>query len=214
MGYDMTRDQQRKMTEDYEKRNLKGFEGDEIMASKAKELIKEYNINLVIEGGTYLGGTARRFAMMCDQVVTIEVNQAYFERASETLEPCHNTTMLFGSTIEWLPGVLKTYKHKNILFWSDAHWQEHNPMLEELEIIYQSGVKPVICIHDFKVPGHPELGFDIYKDIVYEWEWIRPSIEKIYYSCGGFSIEYNDKAEGAKRGCIYITPAKFTTPIN
>jgi predicted O-methyltransferase YrrM len=189
---------------EYDRRNLKGFEGDEIMASRIKELIKQYNINLVIEGGTYIGGTTRRFAMMCDEVVTIEINLEYFERAQQTLELCRNTQMYFGSTVDLLPEILRIYKNKNILFFSDAHWQEFNPMLVELEIIYKSGLKPVIAIHDFKVPGHPELGFDTYKDIVYEWEWIRPSIEKIYGD--KFTLEYNSKAEGAMRGILYILP--------
>lgn len=196
--------EQRKMTQAYEKRNLSGFEGDNIMAERVKQLIKEFKIDLVIEGGTYLGGTARRLAMMCKEVATIEINLEYFTRAEKTLELCHNVTQFFGSTIEVLPDLLSVHKDKNILFFSDAHWQEFNPMLAELEIIQHSGIKPVIAIHDFKVPGHPELGFDTYKDIVYEWEWIAPSVEKIYG--GDYVKEYNSQAEGAQRGIVYILP--------
>lgn len=196
---------ERKMTQAYEKRNLAGFESDNIMAERVKKLIKDFNIELVIEGGTYLGGTARRFAMMCKQVVTIEINLEYYMRAEKTLELCHNVTQFYGSTVEILPELLAIHKDKNILFFSDAHWNEFNPMLAELEIIQHSGVKPVIAIHDFKVPGHPELGFDTYKNIVYEWDWIKPSIEKIYGKTG-YTKEYNSKAEGAQRGIVYIMP--------
>jgi len=201
----VTAEQQRKMTQAYEKRNLQGFESDEIMARRIKELIKQFDINLVIEGGTYLGGTARRFALMCKEVATIEVNLEYFTRAEKTLEACHNVQQFFGSTVEVLPELLEVHKDKNILFFSDAHWQEFNPMLAELEIIQHSELKPVIAIHDFKVPGHPELGFDTYGDIVYEWDWIAPSIEKIY-GVDGYVKEYNSQAEGAKRGIVYIMP--------
>jgi hypothetical protein len=199
----MTAEQKRSQA--YEKRNLSGFEGDHIMADRVHRLIKEHNINLVIEGGTFLGGTARRFAMMCKEVVTIEVNIEYFTRAQKTLELCRNTQMFFGSTVELLPEILQIHKDKNILFWSDAHWLDDNPMLAELEIIHHSGLKPVIAIHDFQVPGHPELGFDTYREIVYEWEWIRPSIEKIY-GVDGYVKEYNSQAEGAKRGIVYLMP--------
>jgi len=195
---------QRKMEKDYETRNLKGFEGDEIMADKIRELIKFYGINLVIEGGTYLGGTARRLAMMCAEVITIENNLAHYEKAKELLSPCKNTYMFFGSTVDILPKMLHFYSDRKILFFSDAHWESHNPMLEELEIIRESGLKPVIAIHDFQVPNHPELGFDIYKGIVYEWDWIKDSIERIYGK--DYNIEYNSKATGAQRGIIYITP--------
>lgn len=193
------------MTQAYEKRNLSGFEGDNIMADRIRKLIKDFNINLVIEGGTYLGGTARRLAMMCKEVATIEINMEYFTRAEKTLEACKNVTQFFGSTVEVLPELLEVHKDKNILFFSDAHWEEFNPMLAELEIIQFSGIKPVIAIHDFKVPGHPELGFDTYKNIVYEIEWIKPSLDKIY-GAGRYAIEYNSTAEGAKRGIVYIWP--------
>lgn len=199
----MTAEQKR--TQAYEKRNLVGFESDNIAAERVKKLIKDFNIDLVIEGGTYLGGTARRFAMMCRQVVTIEINMEYYTRAQKTLEPCPNVMQFFGSTVELLPEILEIHKDKNILFWSDAHWLEDNPMLAELEIIQHAGIKPVIAIHDFKVPGHPELGFDTYKDIVYEWDWIEKSIEKIY-GVDGYEIEYNSAAEGAKRGIVYLMP--------
>jgi predicted O-methyltransferase YrrM len=201
----MTTAEQRKMTQAYEKRNLTGFEGDNIMADRVRRLIKDHNIDLVIEGGTYLGGTTKRFALMCKEVATIEINLEYFTRAQKFLELCHNVQMFFGSTVEILPELLEVHKNKKILFFSDAHWNEFNPMLAELEIIQHSGIKPVIAIHDWKVPGHPELGFDTYKDIVYEWSWIEKSIEKIY-GVDGYVREYNSNAEGAKRGIVYIWP--------
>lgn len=205
MGTSMTAEQQRRMTQAYEKRNLSGFEGDIIMHDRVKKLIKDFNIDLVIEGGTYLGGTARRFAMMCRKVETIEINLEYYMKAEKTLELCHNVTQFYGSTVDILPQLLDLHKDKNILFFSDAHWEASNPLIQELEIIYNSGLKPVIAIHDFKVPGHPELGFDTYKDIVYEWDWIAKSIEKIY-GVHGYVKEYNSNAEGAKRGIVYIMP--------
>jgi hypothetical protein len=192
-------------TQAYEKRNLSGFEGDNIMADRVRRLIKDFKINLVIEFGSYLGGTARRFAMMCKEVATIEINLEYFMRAQKTLELCHNVTQFFGSTVEILPELLEVHKNKNMLLWIDSHWEANNPLIQELEIIQHSGVKPVIAIHDFKVPGHPELGFDTYKDIVYEWPWIAKSIEKIY-GADGYVKEYNSSAEGAKRGIVYLMP--------
>ena len=75
----------------------------------------------------------------------------------------------------------------------------------ELELIANAGLRSVIEIHDFKVPDHLELGFDTYGDIVYEWAWIKPSIEKIYGK--DYRIEYNSHATGAKRGILYVSPA-------
>lgn len=190
---------------DYEKRNMIGFEGDHVMAERVKQIIKEQCVNIVIECGSFLGATARRFAMMCKEVATIEINLEYYTRAQKTLELCHNVTQFYGSTVDILPELLEVHKDKNILLFIDSHWTDNNPLLAELEIIAHSGIKPIICIHDFKVPGHPELGFDTYKDIVYEWEWIAKSIEKIY-GVDGYVREYNSSAEGAKRGVVYIMP--------
>ncbi len=201
----VTAEQQRKLTQAYEKRNLQGFESDEYMANRIRELIKEFSIDFVIECGTFLGGTARRFALMCKEVATIEVNLEYFTRAQKTLEQCHNVQQFFGSTVEILPELLEVHKDKNIFMFIDSHWGPNNPLLAELEIIQHSGIKPVIAIHDFKVPSHPELGFDTYGDIVYEWDWIAPSIEKIY-GVDGYVKEYNSLAEGARRGIIYLMP--------
>lgn len=200
-------ERQRKMTQDYESRNLHGFESDEIAAQRVKKLLQDFNVDLAVELGTYLGGTARRLAMMCQTVVTIEINIDHYARAAKTLEPCHNVALLFGSTVDVLPILLRGLIHKSLLFWVDSHWEANNPLLQELAIIAEHKIKPVLCIHDFKVLGHPELGFDTYKDIVYEWSWIKPSIEMIY-GVDGYEIEYNSLAEGAKRGIVYITPKR------
>jgi hypothetical protein len=89
----------------------------------------------------------------------------------------------------------------------DSHWGAHNPLIQELEIIRKFGnEKLVLVIHDFKVPGHPELQYDTYpsQGIVYEWSWIEKKIEQIYP--GGFTVTYNHDANGAKVGAIIIEP--------
>lgn len=191
----------------YEQRNLRGFEGDEFIAEKIKSLIKEFNINWIIETGTYLGGTTKRFAEMCEMVSTIEINDGFYLRAKDRLEDLDNVTMFYGDSVAILPQILKATLDKNILFFVDSHWPSNLPLLAELEIIEEYKSRHgniVICIHDFKVPGHPELGFDQYGKVILEWDYIKAGIEKIYPD---YKVEYNSRAEGAKRGIIYITPA-------
>jgi len=205
MGKIETKLNNRRMSQEYEKRNMRGFESDEIMTERVRKFIKDNSINLIIELGTYLGGTTRRLAMMCKEVSTVEINFEYFTRAEKNLELCKNVTMFFGDSVSILPELLDIHKDKRIFIFVDSHWEANNPLLAELEIIKHSGLKPIIAIHDFKVPGHPELGFDVYKDIVYEWDWIQPSIEKIY-GVDGYMKEYNEQATGAMRGIVYISP--------
>lgn len=199
----------RKMTQRYERRNLEGFEGDTVMKERVKKLIRDFQINTVIELGTYIGGTARQFAFMVPEVITVEINQVFFLRSKDQLRQYRNVQQIHDDSVSALPQILQGIAGRgmktNLLFFIDSHWESNNPLLAELEIIADFGLRPVIAIHDFKVPDHPELGFDTYGEIIYEWKWIKKSVEKIYGK-HGFEIEYNDKAEGAKRGIIYITP--------
>lgn len=194
-------------TQAYEKRNLQGFEGDEFIARKVKSLIDEFGINWVIETGTYLGGTTKRFAEMCEMVSTTEINDGFYLRAKSYLQDLENVTQFYGDSVAILPQLLKSTIDKNILFFLDDHWEKNLPLLAELEIINEFKDRHgniVIAIHDFKVPGRSELGFDSYGPVTLEWDYVKDGIEKIYGK--RYNYEYNDKAAGAMRGIIYITP--------
>lgn len=191
--------------EDYLKQNLAGFENDTIAKEKMKSLIIGNNVKTVIETGTYLGATAKHFDQWCKNVLTIEVKKEHFDQAWENLKGT-NVQQFLGSSEQVLDKILNDVdKESGIFFFLDAHWEAYNPLLDELAVIAKHGIKPIIAIHDFKVPDHPELGFDTYGEIVYEWNWIKNSIETIY-GLDGYTVEYNSEATGARRGIIYILP--------
>lgn len=199
-------------SKEYIERNLKGFEGDTIMRNRIAEIIKEKNLNRVIETGTFLGGTTKIFADMVAKVDTIELSDEYFAKATNYLNGIDNVTMHKGSSEKVLDAILSEVNPKsptknNIFCFLDAHFNEYNPLLDELAVIAKHKLKPVIAIHDFKVPNRPDLGFDVYENIIYQWNWIEESIERIY-GAGKYVVEYNSEATGAKRGIIYIYPKK------
>lgn len=190
----------------YLEQNSLGFEGDTILEEMFRELIYENRIDLVIETGTFRGATARKLATMCPQVVTIESSNENFKKAS-SVNSYPRPIYVFGDSVELLPATIFEFKGSDkTLFFLDAHWEANNPLLKELEIIALTGLKPFIVIHDFKVPNHPDLGFDSYGGQDYEWDWIAESIKRIYGE-GGFAVYYNSDATGAKRGVIFIQPA-------
>ena len=201
------------MTEsEYIKQNKLGFEGDLFARNKFQDIIESNGINTVVETGTYLGSTTRYFAQWADIVHTIEINKYNYEKAKSNLYDCSNVKMHFGNSSQELAKVIATLdKSQPVLFFLDAHWEDYNPLLAELKVIALAGLKPFIAIHDFKVPNKPELGFDSYKGQDYEWDWIKAGIEEIYDE-GGYKVEYNSEASGAKRGIIYISPndTKYT----
>lgn len=194
------------MTEqEYFIQNRKGFEGDTILQAFVENLIKEKGIKKVLEGGTYLGSTTKLFAKMAESVDSIEIKEEYYNEAKKYLINDLNVNLFLGSTLDIMPVLLQLYKDDNYLFFCDSHWGEHNPLLEELAIIARFGHKPHIIIHDFKVPDHPELEFDSYSGQDYEWSWIEKYIQNIY-GIDNFRVEYNEKAVGATRGIVYISP--------
>lgn len=195
--------------EQYLKQNAIGFEGDTILAESVRELCAKNNITWIIETGTFRGATTRHLSQWAERVDTIEVVPTNQALAIEATRNCPNVTHHLGSSDVVLEDILKAYKRKgarpNLFCFLDAHWEAHNPLLNELAVLARYNWKPVILIHDFRNPNNPELGYDQYGDIIYEWSWIKESIEKIY-GVDGFDFWYNQEAVGAKRGVIVLKP--------
>lgn len=108
------------------------------------EFIKSnMDLSVFVEGGTYLGGTAREMSKMFRSVITIENSEKMYEQARKNLMSFANIRPLYGDTREHINNLLKD--NNNILFWLDAHWSggntygEHDecPLLRELEIIFE-----------------------------------------------------------------------------
>lgn len=195
--------------QEYLAQNAIGFEGDDILADKFQDIISTHKIKTVVETGTYRGATTKRLATMAKKVLTIESNMDNYRVAQGVLAECTNVTMIAGSSADLLPYAINRIEGKT-LFFLDAHWGDNNPLLHELAIIKEYDLKPIIVIHDFMVPNHPELGYDVYGKIIYRWEYIKEAIEAIY-GPKGYMVKYNDKANGAKRGVIFIYP--FSTNV-
>ena len=195
--------------EQYLQQNAIGYEGDTILRDTVKNLCETNGITWIIETGTFKAATTKHLATLAEQVDTIEVVEQNYNEAKASLASCPNVSLHLGSSDDVLEVLLKKYNKKGnrpkLFCFLDAHWEQHNPLLNELEIIAKYKFKPIILIHDFKVPGRPDLGFDQYGSIVYEWDWIAASVEKIYGK-DGFDFWYNSEAVGAKRGVIVLKP--------
>lgn len=195
----------------YLEQNLAGFENDSFAKERFKKLIEDNGIDVFIETGTYLGSTTKILSEWCEQVITIESNDINFQKAKNALKETKNVMMFYGSSekiLSDLLGIEDIYniREKNIGVFLDAHWESFNPLLDELQVIANSKLKPsFIAIHDFKVPLKPDFGYDTYNGQDYEWNWIKEKVENIYGE-NGYEIEYNNEATGAKRGIIYIQP--------
>lgn len=97
--------------------------------------------------------------------------------------------------------------NNNTLFFLDAHWGSHCPLKDELKVIAKHGLRPVIAIHDFYVPGEHGLAFDSYNGQALTFDWLGPVFDEIY-GANGYHYYYNSEAESTeiKVGIIYIVP--------
>jgi predicted O-methyltransferase YrrM len=200
----------RRFTEDYISRNLLGFEGDYYIGEEIEKLCKQFNIQQIIETGTFLGATTLQLAKYAP-VKTVEINNHFYEHASKNIfetnfENSKGIEIHLADTVNFLNELSASKQLSNdTLYFLDAHWENYCPLLEELKIIAESKTKPVIVIHDFKVPHHPKLNFDQYNGQDFDFEWIKDSLDNIYGE-DGYEYYYNsqEKSAGAFVGVIYI----------
>lgn len=196
---------------DYSHMNLMPFQwdafnGDTFIEKEFLKLKKKYKIKKAIELGTCLGSTAIWLSKNFQEVETIEISEEFAQVSKDRLEElnCINTTLHIGDTIKVLPTL--DFKDDTIIF-IDSHWWEVCPMQQELQIIADKGVKPVIAIHDFLVFNETELGYDFIHEQAFDFLWIKPKLDAIYGE-DGYTYYYNTNAKSTqiKRGIIYIAP--------
>lgn len=185
------------------------FNEDTFMQTAFLELKKKHKIDLVIETGTYHGTTTKWLAKHFERVCTIEINKEFADIAANRLRNFKNCHQFLDDSVNALSYIIKQGKpFSSLCLFLDAHWYK-NPLLGELEVIAACGIKPVLVIHDFYNPFHPEFGYDVYPDqkITYNFDYVSAALEKIYGK-DGFNHWYNQEATGAKRGCLFVTPKK------
>jgi hypothetical protein len=182
------------------------FAWDTILEDDINELVIDYGIKSIVETGTWMGGTCRSFAGMVENVYTIEVNPDFYRQARTILSPLPNVKQFLGRANRMLPAILPMVQGPT-LYYLDAHWHGSHPLPEELEAVIAHDPSPVIVMHDFQVPGHPELKFDPRPGgAPYCYEWIEPQLKKIK---NPWRIFYNHEASGGCRvGVMFCVPVR------
>jgi hypothetical protein len=189
------------------------FNGDGYAAAEVLRLKAKHGIVNVFETGTCLGVTTTWFAANFGSVITCELSQRFAGYASHILRECPNVLLCVGDSPEWVKNEVPTGP---TLYFLDAHGISGKgeavcPLLAELDAIAQAGIRPVLMIHDWQVPDRPDLGHDYFPDgRPFSLENITAALDLIY-GRDGWEHHYNDEAEGARRGILYVEP-KASTP--
>ena len=181
----------------------KPFEGDTQLAGLMAEIILNHDITAVVETGTETGASANEFAEYVPKVYTCDVEHKLDRPLLDNV--IYHLMPSYKMVDQILPHFTPDDR---ILFFLDAHVApEFCAVRQELEVIAR---RPpaylIIAVHDFKVPGHPELGFDTYDAFgELELEIIEPFLPRIYGD-GAYRVSYNTEATGAKRGACIVEP--------
>jgi hypothetical protein len=126
-------------------------------------LKKRYELEAVVETGTFLGSTALFFSNTFDEVYTIEASEKHYSDAKERLKNHSNIQCCLGSSEKVLGEILPSLKGKRLLFYLDAHvyhveaekgGYSYWPLLDEIEAISKTHKDDcIIVIDDCMVPN-------------------------------------------------------------
>lgn len=140
-----------------------------------------YQIDTMVETGTYRGGTTLFFSFLFDEVHTIEIVEETYKNAKEFLSAYPNIHCHLGSSEETLKELLPTLQDRPVLFYLDAHWYDHWPLLQELEEISKTHRDNcIIVIDDFKVPHLKHIGYDAYGEHECSLEYIEKKLDLVF----------------------------------
>ena len=179
---------------------------DSYAANEFLKLKDKFNVKKVIECGSCCGGTSKWLGENFEEVITIEINEVFRNICLQRINGLTNITSILGDSVNHLPSILKNCTDNTILFLDD-HWGEAFPLMDELKIIKQSGLKPVIIVHDCLVPNEPKLGYDSYGGVDISYVNMKPYLDDIY-GADGYDYHYNSDLESTdvKRGILYCYP--------
>lgn len=204
----------------------------------AKFFKKLYRLSIFVEGGTYMGYTARKMADLFEKVFTIEKSDKIYLFARENLQNVKNVILIKGDTREHFYEILQ--QNDNILFWLDAHWSggdtygvdDECPLIDELRVIFNFPKNYVIFIDDARLflapPPYPHKysqwpsikdiinivpkNFDIiiYKDVIYVYR-INPEYD--YAIKEYFQKKTTKDWKEYERKQIYFKAKNFLTSL-
>lgn len=89
----------------------------------ARAVVREMGLRGAVETGTHLGDSAVKLREFVPEVWTVELSEAYVERARERHRDADGVHFLQGSSDVVLRELAPTFTDP-MLYWLDAHWCE------------------------------------------------------------------------------------------
>lgn len=150
-------------------------------------LKNRYNLNTLVETGTYLGESTKWAANNFNHVISIEINPDFHLKSKHFLKKHENVNLILGDSAIVLGDVVNSLQSP-ALFWLDGHAgggnygnEEICPVMQELKAIKQSEHDHFIFIDDaraFYAPPPPPFKPNVWPSID---QIIRNGTKKNYY---------------------------------
>ena len=188
-------------------RQASPLNGDTYACVEFLKLKEKFNIKNLVELGSCVFGSTKWFGENFENVLTVEINAEFRNIGLKRVSGAKNITSYLGDSICMLPTMLKDCDNRTIIF-IDSHWYNHFPLFDELKLIKDSKLNPVIIVHDCLVPNESKLGYDSYEGVDISYATMKPYLDDIY-GVDGYRFHYNTAAESTivKRGIFFCYPA-------
>lgn len=160
---------------------LPGFHGDRHLMALVDHLMAE--TDWFIETGTHVGTTlayvARKYpAVRC---LSCEIEPNHRAVAEHAVARYPQVTIHPDDAVAFLARLEREHPEifqERVLFWLDAHGYGFRwPLRDEVAWVTSKFRAARVLIDDFRVPGHPQFGFDEYDGQVCGYEFIRDAID-------------------------------------
>ena len=170
-----------------------------------RSILETCQIEQVIETGTYHGTTTEWFSQFGFPVFSAEFHPRWASFSKYRMANRSNVHIENSDSVHALerwsrdPDIVS----RRTLFYLDAHWREHLPLQNELELISRKFNSWIAVIDDFNVPGDDGYGFDNYgAGRVLNMDYIRQC--KINNAAIFFPNVSSKWETGARRGSVVL----------
>ena len=154
------------------------------------KLVKKFNIDTLIETGTFRSQNARVMSSIFSNVLTCEVNDEYYWYSVNKTLFIPNIKVMHKNSVDFLK-LVSLSSNKNLFYYLDAHFYDPTLPKEEKFVVKKelksinSNCNCIIVIHDFDTEnglGHlvydrDSLNFDVVQSELYR---INPNF--VYYT--------------------------------
>ena len=156
----------------------------EFKRAEISKYIKEYNLKVLVETGTFQGDTVEYFKDMIPQIFSIELSDDFAANAKKRFSSSANVTIIQGDSGDILNHLVKEINQPTI-FWLDGHYSSefyigdkyfitakgklNTPIISELTAILKSDLSHVILIDDARL----FVGRDDYPSVKQMRKFIR-----------------------------------------